>query len=95
MTEWTPVENGLPELEQIVLVSYRSGYDGFPLIAFGARLDDGEGWLWGLSRSDGVRVDKDAGWNDAEADDDYQVTHWMPLPAPPSHNAETTAERKE
>lgn len=22
-------------------------------------------------------------------------THWMPLPAPPSHNAETTAERKE
>ncbi len=41
---------------------------------------NGEGWLWACGVS--------YGWGDlnhaeVEADDDYNVTHWMPLPSNP------------
>jgi hypothetical protein len=81
---WRPVESELPKMDEVVLVSYNSGFNGQPVIAFGARVDSGEGWLWGVKQGygAGVHLDKDAGWNDVEADDDYQVTHWQPLTAP-------------
>ena len=81
---WRPVESELPKMDEVVLVSYNSGFNGQPVIAFGARVDSGEGWLWGVKHGygSGVHLDKDAGWNDVEADDDYQVTHWQPLTAP-------------
>lgn len=81
---WRPVESELPKMDEVVLVSYNSGFNGQPVLAFGARVDSGEGWLWGVKQGygAGVHLDKDAGWNDVEADDDYQVTHWQPLTAP-------------
>src|SRR3990167_7914347 len=85
---WIPVSERLPGLEQVVLVHFASGYDGSPVYAWGARCDDSEGWLWGISSSrSGIHPKENADFNDIEADDDYKVTHWMPLPAPPASPA--------
>ena len=82
--EWVAVGERLPEIEQTVLVCFPSGYDGKPVYAWGARVDDSDGWLWGISSSfSGIRPDYSTGNNDISADDDYQVSHWMPLPSPP------------
>ena len=44
-----------------------------------------EGWLWHNCYST-YHLDKDDQWAayDMEQDDDYQPTHWMPLPSPPA-----------
>jgi hypothetical protein len=85
MSKWKAVsDGGLPPIGIVVLVSYKSGYDEKPIFAWGARLDGDEGWCWGIEqRGCGIRPDEDAKWNGVEADDDYEVTHWMPLPHPP------------
>ncbi len=85
MTKWISIKKRRPPLERIVLVCYRSGYDGGPMYAFGARVDGGEGWLWAIQQghNGGIRLGKDANWNGVEADDDYQVTHWQSLPPAP------------
>ncbi len=84
MGKWIPVKKKLPPLDRVVFVCYRSGYDGAPVYAFGARLDDSDGWLWGIHHGyGGVRLGHDANWNDIEADDDYEVTHWQTLPPAP------------
>ncbi len=82
MSEWIRVEDRLPEIEVVVMVRYVSEFDKSDIYAFGARCDDVDGWLWGVARTD-INITKDAGWNDVEADDDYPVTHWMPLPDAP------------
>ena len=83
---WYPTETTLPPLEKIVIVRYRWGIDDADVYAWGARIDEDEGWLWGIQQgySCGIHPDKSAGWNDIEADDDYQITHWMDLPEPPA-----------
>ncbi len=45
---------------------------------------DSDGWLWHNCYGSQF-LDTDGEWDsiDAEADDDYQPTHWMPLPPPP------------
>lgn len=83
MSEWISVKDRLPKLGQIVIICYASGYDGAPIIAWGARVDECEGWLWGEARCGDIRPDMDEGWNQIEADDDYKVTHWMAMPKPP------------
>jgi Protein of unknown function (DUF551) len=82
MSEWIPVEDDLPELETLVLVCLPN-YAGAPRYAWGARIDDGEGWLWGLSSSGTIDPERDIRWNDVEADDDYQVQFWKPIDKPP------------
>ena len=73
---WISVEERLPELEAVVLGVSHGGTLGVY-----SRVDDGEGWLWYRQTWQ---------WNLADAsgfdcDDDYQLTHWMPLPkAPPA-----------
>lgn len=79
---WFRVEDRLPEMNDIVQVSYPNGFDGAPVYAYGARLDEGEGWLWGVARWP-IRPDQDYRFNDIEADEDYPVTHWQLLPHPP------------
>lgn len=80
-TNWISVKDRLPDLDQIVIVKYPSVYDRSPLYAWGARVDDGDGWLWGIKSGGGpIHPDKDPSWNDIEAGDDYQVTDWQPLP---------------
>lgn len=83
---WRPVKDGLPEIGRVVLVSYNSGFNDEPVLAFGARIDTDEGWLWGIQTgySGGVDPNEDATWNEIDADDEYKVTHWQPLTAPPA-----------
>ena len=84
MSEWISVKDRLPRLDTVVLICYQSGYDGSAIYAFGGLVDDGDGWLWGISHAGmGIYANDDAVASDVEADDDYQVTHWMPLPEPP------------
>lgn len=85
MSKWISIRKRLPPIDRVVLVCFRSGYDGSPVYAFGARRDDVDGWLWGIQTgySSGIRLGKDAGWNGIEADDDYKVTHWQRLPSAP------------
>ena len=81
---WVSVEERLPEIDVVVLTCRESGFDGRPIYAFGARVDEGDGWLWGISdQRNGCDPAQDAHGNDVEVDDDYKVTHWMPLPAAP------------
>lgn len=82
---WRDAKQELPPIDQVVIVRHPSAYDGADMYAWGARVDDGEHWFWGIQAGYGgsIRLDKDAGWNGIECDDDYNVTHWQPLPAPP------------
>lgn len=70
MSEWISVKDRLPELHQQVL-----GYDGSNIGVYERVYIDFEGWFWGYCYN---------GFDDdAEVDDDYKVTHWMPKPDPP------------
>lgn len=81
---WISVETRLPKLDTIVLVCRRR-HDGSAIYSFGARVDDSEGWCWGVKAGYGscISIEEEASWNDIEVDDDYQVTHWQTLPKPP------------
>lgn len=85
---WINTKKRLPKIGRVVIVCYRSGYDGAPVLAFGGRVDGGEGWLWGIM-DNRFGVQHNDGDN-IEADDDYQVTHWMPLPASPYRKRQRT-----
>lgn len=82
VAQWIRVEDRLPELGVLVL-----GWDG--ALAVFTRDDAGEhGWLWArqtwchnLGDPQGI-----------ECDDDYAVTHWMPLPSPPATPAKEPSE---
>ena len=76
MNNWTSVSESLPDLNQMVLVCYPSASDGKPTYAWGARCEDAEGWAWATGGRYGIRLDKDAFWNDVEVSDDFPVTHW-------------------
>ena len=82
MSDWISVKDKMPELEQVVMVCWPSGFDGRPLYSFGARLDDSEGWVWGVSSMNHIDPSRDASWN-IEADDDYPIQFWKPLDMPP------------
>ena len=77
---WRSVDAELPELDLVCVL-----YDELNDQAFiGSRVyvEDAEGWLWSNSYGsiwwNGKKWDADT----LEADDDYQVTHWQPLPVP-------------
>lgn len=78
MSEWISVDTGLPPLDVPVwLVTNNGG------IFIGCRSDDAGGWLWGNCYGD-FWLDSNNKWRtDTCETDDYNVTHWMPLPAPP------------
>lgn len=78
---WIPVKRKLPAIDRIVMVAYPSGFDGSPIYAWGARIDDGDGWCWGVRTGycSGIHPTETANWNGIEVDDDYKVTHWAPL----------------
>ena len=83
MSEWIDVKDRLPDFDVTVLVCFPSSYDGKPVYAWGARVDDLQGWAWGVGGRFGVRADKDAVYNEIEVSDEYPVAYWMPLPPPP------------
>ena len=82
---WIECAAQLPELGQIVWL-----YEADRGIWIGSRDDaDSEFWLWGNAYAALWHNGKE--WDaDVEQDDDYQPTHWMPLPELPNAPDETT-----
>ena len=80
MSKWISIKERLPDLDQLVIITWLSDYDRSPIYAWGGRTDDGDGWRWGVA--DSYRSINSKG-EPIEIDDNYPVTHWMPLPAPP------------
>lgn len=80
MSGWISVKDRLPELDQLVTLCF-ANYAGRPQYAWGARVFDGDGWLWGIASGLGGHIDpgRDVSWNSVEADDDYPVQFWRPL----------------
>lgn len=79
---WQAVTVSLPDMDEPVWL-YEAGRGMW----IGARGDVGDDeWLWGNTYGshywDGER------WkcSDNEVDDDYQPTHWRPLPLPPGRD---------
>jgi len=81
----------MPDLGQLCLL-----YDPAKGPFIGSRDDvQGDGWLWGQAY--GCPWHNGEKWDeDVMQDDDYHVTHWLPLPSLPNapHHAET-ADAKE
>lgn len=78
MSDWISVNDRLPEEGRAVwLCNPNHG-----IVFVGCLCDFGDdGWCWGASN--GTTYIKD-GRIVAECDaDDYDITHWMPLPEPP------------
>jgi hypothetical protein len=77
--EWISVGDNLPTARQVVLFAapFGHGADVKVCICFGYKdSDDPDNNLWyDMSETD----------RDGMPVDVYGVTHWMPLPAPPSH----------
>lgn len=84
---WVPVSERLPELDVPVWL-WEPGRGAW----IGERGDVGDGWLWGNCYGSEYWNTANERWatSSNEADDDYQPTHWQPLPAPPSPEEEAT-----
>ena len=79
MSEWISVKDRLPPTDIPVW-----GYlpDKILPILVLCRADTDEGWLWANCYNS---QEYHHGWTcyEAEIDEDYQPTYWMPLPSPP------------
>ena len=74
-----------PKLGDIVWL-----WDGKTIWVGGREMIDSECWLWGNTY--GSMWYNGEKWEaDLESDDDYNPTHWLPLPSPP--NAELSDSR--
>lgn len=71
-SQWISVEERLPEMAQKVFGIYDAGMCAFMRV----RSED-DTWRWAIGRND---LYDDFFY---DVDDDYQVTHWMPLPLAP------------
>ncbi|MGS0941595.1 DUF551 domain-containing protein [Pseudomonas luteola] len=80
MSEWISVKDKLPEIGVPVWL-YEPGCTPW----IGWRGEDGEFWLWGNCYGSGYEYQAGE-WISVDLiiDDDYQPTHWQPLPDPPS-----------
>ena len=78
MMEWISVKDRLPEYDVPVLVISKT----YPNEVTTAVLRYEDGWHWEQYAGYGFLSDKDC----YEFDDDYQYTHWMPLPTPPKED---------
>jgi Protein of unknown function (DUF551) len=94
MSDWISVKENLPDIDCLVQVCFLN-YQNSPQYAWGARLDDGDGWLWGIASGLGGRIDpcRTALWNNVEADDDYPVQFWRPLDEPPTFQTPQESDR--
>lgn len=89
MAEWVAVSERLPDFYTPVWL-----YEPERGVWIGERADDADGWLWGNCYGSEFWSEESGSWwaSDNEVDDDYQPTHWHPLPAPPG---EAAPEREE
>lgn len=72
--EWIKVTDRLPD-ENVNVLAVESGQLKIMALCYIADDDNNMNWFWGQSY-DGLD-------GDAYVDDDYEVTHWMPLPEKP------------
>ena len=72
--EWIATKDKMPDFRQPVWL--------YPQGIIGSREDGGEeGWLWSNAYGDVWWSEIQEAWRcNSEVDDDYQPTHWMPLP---------------
>lgn len=77
MTNWISVDEQLPAENQTVL-AYSSDTK---FVFIGAHVyTHNEGWFWTKSINGDLWIEDDNIVTECEVDDDYQVTHWHPLP---------------
>ena len=90
-SNWIACAAELPPLDLPVWLWFGQGK--LQNLIIGCRALNGGDWFWcncyGAQWWDAKRGQWDAG--DAEMDDDYKPTHWLPLPTPPSLTAGETA----
>jgi hypothetical protein len=77
VSEWKKCEDELPPFDLPVWIHLPGGQ-----IIIGERSNSTDGWLWGNCY--GNAYFHDGAWvsNECEIDDDYEPTHWQPLPQP-------------
>ncbi len=75
---WVSIKDRLPEYDVPVLVVSKD----YPKDVTCATLVYEDGWLWAQYAGYGCLSDNKC----YEIDDDYQYTHWMPLPTPPKED---------
>ena len=82
---WQKTADELPPLDVPVCLYDPAPHQG---MYWGARADEGDGWLWARCCGNPYWSNKHKRWecDDLEADDD-QPTHWQPLPEPPAVDA--------
>ncbi|EKS1846891.1 DUF551 domain-containing protein [Cronobacter malonaticus] len=77
MSEWIKCSERMPELDTVVIGGFL-GWDGnfvYDCFARSSKASD-DGWVWVYCEQ--------FGRGDWLHDDEYEITHWMPLPAPPA-----------
>jgi len=77
---WVPVSERLPPIDTPVLVVGAAWRDQ---ITCAMRYEDDDGWLWGQLTGYNATLNRADSY---EFDDEYEYTHWMPLPTPPQEN---------
>lgn len=79
---WISTEDSLPAfIEGRDYSETVIGWDGSCLGIHRRYYIEGEGWLWARAGYVGLGC---LSGTECEVDDDYNVTHWMPLPQPPA-----------
>jgi len=73
-SEWISTDKTLPE-ENVNVLAIESGQIKIMALCYIADDDNNMGWFWGQCY-DGLD-------GDAYVDDEYEVTHWMPIPKTP------------
>ena len=76
---WISVKDELPDIGQIVMMRHFVGESIY--YEFGGRVEEDEGWMWGKAYGT-LLLPLSGNHNDIEVDDEYYVTHWMPLTEP-------------
>lgn len=76
--EWIDVNERLPnELDTVWMYNVYTNF-----IALGAHVFVGDGYVW--SKSNNLIYEEDGLiFSECEIDDDYEITHWIPLPELP------------
>nr|WP_299488626.1 DUF551 domain-containing protein [uncultured Allomuricauda sp.] len=86
--EWISIEERKPDENQVVFVVTVSN---FMMIMVYMYIYDAEesGWVWANVYDSPTYSSKANEWEaDGEWEDDYEVTHWMPLPESPNKTIE-------
>lgn len=79
MSDWIKCSDRLPELDTPVWLRMPEN-----IMIVGERSSSTDGWMWAACY--GFYFNAIGEWdaNESDASDEYEPTHWQPLPAPPT-----------